>query len=252
MTPRLRLLPSVMVAASALLGVKLVDLWSDGSAAIAAASAQTPAATPPAAAPAPAATPVPKDAASATPLAPGAAPPTQTAAIAPATPPAPEASKAPDPLQLSSQEIDELQQLSQRRIELDKRAADLNERDVLMQATEKRIDDKIAKLDALQKSIQGSVKQEDAQDNARVQSLAHMYEQMKPQDAARILDQLDVPVVITLLSMMRELKASPILAAMDPAKAKEVTLALTDKADTKSASAVQAPAPAPAPQKAAQ
>jgi flagellar motility protein MotE (MotC chaperone) len=51
---------------------------------------------------------------------------------------------------------------------------------------------------------------------------------------------------------MRELKASPILAAMDPAKAKEVTLALTDKADAKSASAAQPPAPAPAPQKAVQ
>jgi flagellar motility protein MotE (MotC chaperone) len=238
MTPRLRLLPSVMVAASALLGLKLVDLWSDGSAAIAAESAQTPAAAPQTASAAPATPPAPKDAA--------------PAASAPNAAAAPAAAKAPDPLQLSSQEIDELQQLSQRRIELDKRAADLNERDVLMQATEKRIDEKIAKLQALEKSIQGSVKQEDAQDNARVQSLAHMYEQMKPQDAARILDQLDVPVVITLLSMMRELKASPILAAMDPAKAKEVTLALTDKTGAKSASAVQPPAPAPAPQQTAQ
>jgi flagellar motility protein MotE (MotC chaperone) len=235
MTPRLRLLPSVMVAASALLGVKLVDLWSDGSAAIAAASAQTPAATPQTASAAPASPAAPKDAAPAAPAA-----PQPNDAAAPATP---AASKAPDPLQLSSQEIDELQQLSQRRLELDKRAADLNERDVLMQATEKRIDEKIAKLQTLEKSIQGSVKQEDAQDNARVQSLAHMYEQMKPQDAARILDQLDVPVVITLLSMMRELKASPILAAMDPAKAKEVTLALTDKAEPKSASVAQPPAP---------
>jgi flagellar motility protein MotE (MotC chaperone) len=248
MTPRLRLLPSVMVAASALLGVKLVDLWSDGSAAIAAASAQTPAAAPQTASAAPSAPPAPKDAAPAAP----AAPESTGSAAASAAGPAPAAAKAPDPLQLSSQEIEELQQLSQRRIELDKRAADLNERDVLMQATEKRIDEKIAKLQALENSIQGSVKQEDSQDAARVQSLAHMYEQMKPQDAARILDQLDVPVVIKLLSMMRELKASPILAAMDPAKAKEVTLALTDKADAKSTSAAQPPAAAPAPQSAAQ
>ena len=239
MTPRLRLLPSVIVATSALLGLKLVDLWSDGSAAFAAASAQTPAATPPAAAQPPTAAPADKDAPPAAPA------PKDGAAAAPPAPAAQAAAKAPDPLQMSSQEIDELQQLSQRRIELDKRAADLNERDVLMQATEKRIDEKIAKLEALQKSIQGSVKQEDAQDNARVQSLAHMYEQMKPQDAARILDQLDVPVVITMLSSMRELKAAPILAAMDPAKAKEVTLVLTAKDDPKSASAGAAPAPAP-------
>jgi flagellar motility protein MotE (MotC chaperone) len=119
-----------------------------------------------------------------------------------------------------------------------------------MQAAEKRIDEKIAKLQALEKSIQGSVTQEDTQDTARVQSLAHMYEQMKPQDAARIFDQLDVPVVLKMLALMRELKASPILAAMDPAKAKAVTMALTDKGDAKSASAAQAPSQAP--QKAAE
>jgi len=68
-----------------------------------------------------------------------------------------------------------------------------------------------------------------------------MYEQMKPQDAARILDQLDVPVVLEMLSLMRELKAAPILAAMDPAKAKAVTVALTDKHDAKPDSPAQAP-----------
>jgi len=248
MTPRLRLLPSVMVATSALLGVKLVDLWSDGSAAIAAASAQTPSTAPQTAAAAPTTQPTPQ----AQGTAPAAAPAPKVAAAAPAAPPGPAAEKVPDPLQLSPQEIDELQQLSQRRIELDKRTADLNERDVLMQAAEKRIDEKIAKLEALQKSIQGSVKQEDQQDTARVQSLAHMYEQMKPAEAARILNQLDTPVVITMLSLMRELKAAPILAAMDPTKAKEVTLALTAKGNAQSATAQAPPTPAPAPPQPAQ
>jgi len=153
---------------------------------------------------------------------------------------------------MSAQEISELQQLSQRRIELDKRAAELSEREVLLQATEKRIDEKIAKLEALQSSIAGTVKQQNADDQARVQSLAHMYEQMKPEDAARVFDQLDVPVVIEMLSLMRELKAAPILAAMDPAKAKAVTIALTDvknAGDAQQASAPSADAePQPQPQ----
>ena len=156
-----------------------------------------------------------------------------------------------DPLQMSPQEIDELQQLSQRRLELDKRAAELSEREVLMQAAEKRIDEKIAKLQTLQSSIEGAVKQQSADDQARVQSLAHMYEQMKPQDAARVFDQLDVPVVLTMMSLMRELKAAPILAAMDPAKAKAVTIALTDAKNASAApppQQAQAPAAAPAPQ----
>ncbi len=230
--PRPRLLPCVILAASALLGVKLVDLWASGSAVIAAAEAQNAQAPqpspqpspPPPAAPAPQPTP---QAAAATVPAPAAGMPApqQTASAAPDK----TADKArQDPLQMSPQEIDELQQLSQRRVELDKRAAEMSEREVLMQAAEKRIDEKIAKLQTLQSSIEGAVKQQSADDQARVQSLAHMYEQMKPQDAARVFDQLDVPVVLEMMSLMRELKAAPILAAMDPAKAKAVTIALTD------------------------
>ena len=97
-----------------------------------------------------------------------------------------------------------------------------------MQATEKRIDEKIAKLDTLQKSIDASLKVQDDRDEARLQSLAHMYEQMKPAEASRILDQLDVPVILTMLTHMREMKAAPILATMDPGKAKLVTLALAE------------------------
>lgn len=136
---------------------------------------------------------------------------------------------------MSAEEVSELQQLSARRIELDKRAAELSEREVLMSAAEKRVDEKIAKLEALQKSIEADVKQKDDAEDARIDSLGHMYEQMKPADAARILDQLDVPVVITMFAHIRELKAAPILAAMDPEKAKAVTLALTEKKSSSAA-----------------
>jgi flagellar motility protein MotE (MotC chaperone) len=229
MLPRPRLLPSVIVAAAGLLAVKSIDLWSDGIA-IATARAETPAADKAAAATPPAA-----------PAAGKAAAPTPAASPAPAS-----AAKPPthDPLQMTAEEIDELQQLSARRVELDKRAADISDREVLMQAAEKRIDEKIAKLQGLEKSIEGAVKQRSDDDDAKVQSLAHMYEQMKPADAARILDQIDVPVLLTMLSHIREQKAAPILAAMDPAKAKAVTLALTARRTTQGGPPPDAPPPA--------
>ncbi len=142
---------------------------------------------------------------------------------------------------MSPEEIGELQQLASAAPSSTSAPRELSEREVLMQAAEQRVDEKIAKLQALEKSIQSAVKtQDDEQEDARLQSLTHMYEQMKPQDAARILDQLDVPVVVTMLSHMREMKAAPILATMDSAKAKAVTLALAEQH--------RAPAVAPAPQ----
>ena len=223
MALRPRLLPAVILAASALLGVKVVELWTGGSAAIAVAMAETKSAAPAKDAPAKPTSDPPGDATKS----PSPAAPDKTAQDK-----TPKEKPVPDPLQMSQEEIGELQQLAERRTELDKRAAELREREVLMQAAERRIDEKIAKLQELQKSIQTGAKAQDEQEDARIQSLAHMYEQMKPKDAARILEQLDVPVLLTMLSRMREMKAAPILATMDPAKAKAVTLALTEQRKT--------------------
>ena len=233
---RPRLLPTVILAASALLGVKLVELWTGGSAAIAVAMAQTKSAAAPASA-APTVTPpktadkTPTDKATADKKPTDQSAPDKVAKDKP----------VPDPLQMSQEEIGELQQLAERRSELDKRAAELREREVLMQAAERRIDEKIAKLQSLQKSIQTEAKAQNDQEDARLQSLAHMYEQMKPKDAARILEQLDVPILLTMISRMREMKAAPILATMDSAKAKAVTLALAEQRKSGPAPAAQAP-----------
>ena len=242
MAMRPRLLPTVMLAASALLGVKVVELWTGSSAAIAVAFAETkPAAAPAKEAAAPAKLPA------ETPATPAKSTPPAGQEAASKNKAAPEKA-VPDPLQMSQEEIGELQQLAQRRAELDKRGAELREREVLMQAAERRIDEKIAKLQALQKSIQSEAKVQTDQDDARIKSLAHMYEQMKPKEAARILDQLDVPVLLTMLSHMREMKAAPILATLDPAKAKAVTLALAEQRKSAPATTPQSEPPAKAAQ----
>jgi flagellar motility protein MotE (MotC chaperone) len=134
-----------------------------------------------------------------------------------------------DPLLLSPAEIEVLQQLSARRTQIDQRASELDQQEVVLQATEKRIDDKIAKLEALQKSIQTSVDKENAADDARTQSLVKIYETMKPSDAAQILSQMDMPILLQMLSHMKETKTAPILAAMDPTKAEAITTAMAER-----------------------
>lgn len=140
--------------------------------------------------------------------------------------PPPPKSPPKDPLLLSPAEIDILQQLSQRRADIDKRASELNQQQVVLQAAEKRVDEKIAKLQDLQNSIQAAVDKQNAEDDARTQSLVKIYETMKPKDAAQILGQLDMPNLLQMLNHMKESKTAPILAAMDPAKAQAITAAM--------------------------
>jgi flagellar motility protein MotE (MotC chaperone) len=207
---RPRLLPVVVIAATMLLGFKVSDLVFGNSAVVA---------------------PVARAQAPATSQAPSAAPnqSVKTVTGAPAVPDAASSAPAADPETLNPSEIGVLQQLAQRRAALDQRAGELDQRDILLQATEKRIDDKIAKLQELQNSIASDVQKRSAEDDARIQSLVKIYEAMKPKDAAQIFEQLDMPVLLSVFQRMKELKSSPILAAMDPVKAKAITMALAAK-----------------------
>ena len=53
---------------------------------------------------------------------------------------------------------------------------------------------------------------------------------MKPKDAARVFDPLDVAVLMAMVDHMNPRKMSEILAAMDPAAAEKLTVALARKA----------------------
>ena len=152
----------------------------------------------------------------------------QTAEAPAAEPPPTPRKPAKDPLLLNPAEIEVLQQLSERRATLDQRAGDLDQREVVMQAAEKRMDDKIKQLQDLQKAIAASVAKQDAATDEKTQSLVKIYETMKPKEAAAILNQLDMPVLLNLLSHMKESKTAPIFAAMDPTKAKAVTTSLVN------------------------
>jgi flagellar motility protein MotE (MotC chaperone) len=208
MPVRPRLLPVLAGAAAVLFCAKLADIWfAIGSDPIAAAVAET----------APAEAKAEPQAAS------------QPAGQAAAPRPGAAKSASRDSTQFSPQELQILQSLAQRRGELDKRSSEIDQREALLQAAEQRINEKIAKLDEMKKAIDASFKKEDQQDDSKLLSLVKIYQTMKPKEAARIFEQLDLPVLLDVMERMKEAKTAPILAAMDPAKAKAVTLALAQR-----------------------
>jgi flagellar motility protein MotE (MotC chaperone) len=121
------------------------------------------------------------------------------------------------------------QRLTERREELDRRARELDQRDALLSAAQQRIDQKVAELTELRTNIEGLLRQVDDKQTAQLESLVKIYETMKPKDAARIFEALEMPVLLDVMERMREGKSAPILAAMDPLKAKEVTASLVER-----------------------
>ena len=101
-----------------------------------------------------------------------------------------------DPFSLTDEEIELLQSLAERRRQLETRAMDIDQREILLEAAERRIDEKIVQLNQLQASIEALLQQHDEQEDAQLESLVRIYESMKPKDAARIFEQLDMTVLL--------------------------------------------------------
>ena len=132
-----------------------------------------------------------------------------------------------DPTLFSENEIKILQQLAKRREIIESRLEELNVREGLLGAAEKRIDKKIQEMKNLELAIKKLIKTHDDQEDLKIQSLVKIYENMKPKDAARIFGELDINTLLKVAERMKERKLAPIMAKMNPERAKEMTVALT-------------------------
>lgn len=125
-----------------------------------------------------------------------------------------------------------LQKLGDRRAELDKREADLAMRESLVAAAEKKLDAKTKELADLQAQVAALVDQKQASEAANFKAIVSMYENMKPRDAAKIFDTLDINVLIKVAQAMNPRKMSPILGAMSSIPAQALTTALATIGNT--------------------
>lgn len=116
-----------------------------------------------------------------------------------------------------------LERLAERRGALDARESELEMRLALVEAAEKRIEERTASLQALEARINAMVDEKRVLEEKQFVAVVAMYELMKPKDAAAIFDQLELDVLLRVARSMSPRKMAPILAKMDPRKAKDLT-----------------------------
>lgn len=134
---------------------------------------------------------------------------------------------ADDPTLLTQSEIDLLQQLAERRDRVEKREQELDVRTALLKAAEARIDKKAEEMKTLQSTIEGLLAAYDQEQEKKVAGLVKIYENMKPKDAAKIFEELEMDVLMMVLERVNSRRLAPIMAAMNPQKAREVTVELS-------------------------
>src|SRR5882762_1907197 len=172
------------------------------------------------------------------------------AAATPAAPaPAPEVAKPdgvvvyPEQTQpVSASERAILERLQSRRQELEARAREIDIRENLLKAAEKRIESRVEEMKAVESRITTATGQKAETDAGRFKGIITMYEGMKPKDAAKVFDRLEMSVLFEIASQIAPRKMSDILGLMAPEAAERLTIEMARRAaPDRSAAAAELP-----------
>lgn len=123
----------------------------------------------------------------------------------------------------SPAEAEILQELEDRRIDMDRREQALELREKLADMLEARLAERTSQLETLKGQIEKMIGSLSGKDDKELQQLSQMYAAMKPDVAAGVLDRLDNAIVHDVLMRMPVKKSGKILEALDPAKARVVS-----------------------------
>ncbi len=120
-------------------------------------------------------------------------------------------------------ELSILQSLRNRREELAAREESLQLRENLIAAAEERLEGRISQLEALEARLQAAAEAELDARKEEMQGLVTMYETMKPKEAARIFDRLPMDVLLDVVNAMNPRKMAAVMARMSPESAQRLT-----------------------------
>jgi flagellar motility protein MotE (MotC chaperone) len=201
----LRLIPLLVFAASAILALKAVDLMTRRGGPVAISTAMAASETPPAA-----------------PAAAGQAPATSTGTTTTQRP----VEQLPQTSAPASSERALNERLADRRRQIEERARELDQREALVRAAERRMEERLEELKRVEQRIEQAVQQRQEQQTQQLRSLVVMYEQMKPKDAARIFERLDLEVLVSMATRINPRAMSEVLANMQPDAAQRLTVEL--------------------------
>ncbi|MCP3384426.1 flagellar protein FlbB [Bradyrhizobium sp. CCGUVB4N] len=133
--------------------------------------------------------------------------------------------------QVSASERAILERLQARRQEIESRQREIDIRESLLKSAEKRIEDKVEEMKAVESRITATQAEQKAAEAQRLKGLVTMYEGMKPKDAARVFDRLEMGVLIEIASAIAPRKMSDILGLMSSEAAERLTVEMARRAN---------------------
>jgi flagellar motility protein MotE (MotC chaperone) len=124
-----------------------------------------------------------------------------------------------------------LLEIGRRQAEVERRERALDLREARVQAAEGMARGQIGELTRLREEVERLVVREGSAAEADLEALVALYVNMRPQQAAKVLDKLEPPRAATILLKIPERQAGPILANMEQLSALAVTQEIAGRRD---------------------
>ncbi|WP_413292587.1 MotE family protein [Bdellovibrio sp. HCB185ZH] len=155
-------------------------------------------------------------------------------AVAETAPAKPAAAKAPEKKEesaetetkaaaLSSDEIDHLTKLNDRKKELDAREEELNRQESELAAQKVELDKRLKELEDMRGKISNMLETRVKADDQKVDTLVQMYTNMKAPQAAKVFETMDEDLVVEILGRMKKKNAADIMNLLKPEKAQTIS-----------------------------
>lgn len=119
--------------------------------------------------------------------------------------------------------------LDSRRAELEDRSRKLEDRAQELDKRDKEFVVKLAQLRELTDQLKSERDKNDKKRSAQLEQLANVYGSMAPNEAAALMEQLDVTIALSLIERMPEKRIGQILALMNPERALTITRMLSGR-----------------------
>ena len=131
--------------------------------------------------------------------------------------------------QYSATEIRLLQELEKRRVFLDRREKALELRERLVDLAEQRLSEKTTSMEVLKTQLEKLLTTLSGKEEEELRDLAKIYEVMKADAAATVLNRMDNHIVFDIFKRMNKKSTAKIMEKMDTGKARLISEMLAEK-----------------------
>lgn len=133
--------------------------------------------------------------------------------------------------QFTATEVQILQELEKRRVILDRREKALELRERLVDLAEKRLSEKTSSMEILKSQLEQLLANLSDKEEGELKELAKIYEEMKAESAANVMNRMDNKIVFDVFKRMSRKSTAKIMEKMDTGKARLISEMLAEKSE---------------------